>query len=268
MAELRVRADDSPSAGGRLLRVTPQSAGWDHVGLSVHRVGGGSALEWHSDEEECCAVVLAGAVEVDVDGTLLAAFAGRTGVFGGLPSAAFVPQRARCEIRATGECAEIALCTAPGAPDHSAYAIEPSEIVVEMRGTGAMARRVHPIVMADRPAHSLLVVEVLTPGGHWSSYPPHKHDVDDPPRETLLEEVYYHRIAPASGFGLQRVYTSDGELDETVAFRDGDAVLVPRGYHTVSMPPGYDGYYLNVMAGPLRAWAFNDDPAHTHLRTW
>ena len=104
--------------------------------------------------------------------------------------------------------------------------------------------------------------EVLTPAGHWSSYPPHKHDRDDPPVETLLEETYYHRIKPARGFGLQRVYAHDTAFDQAVSFRDRDCVLVPRGYHTVSAPPGYELYYLNVMAGPARFWAVANDPDH------
>jgi 5-deoxy-glucuronate isomerase len=108
----------------------------------------------------------------------------------------------------------------------------------------------------------LLVVEVLTPAGHWSSYPPHKHDHDDPPRQSHLEEIYYHRIKPERGFGLQRVYAYDTALDEAIAFRDRDCVLVPRGYHTVSAPPGYELYYLNVMAGPSRFWAVVNDPDH------
>jgi 5-deoxy-glucuronate isomerase len=116
--------------------------------------------------------------------------------------------------------------------------------------------------MADAEADSLLVVEVLTPGGHWSSYPPHKHDRDDPPRETFLEETYYHRLARPGGFAFQRVYTDDRSLDETLTFGDRDCVLVPRGYHTVSAPPGYDLYYLNVMAGPIRQWAVANDPDH------
>jgi 5-deoxy-glucuronate isomerase len=116
--------------------------------------------------------------------------------------------------------------------------------------------------MNGQEAESLLVVEVITPGGHWSSYPPHKHDVDNPPTETVLEETYYHRIQPARGFGLQRVYTEDREIDETLSVSDRDCVLVPRGYHTVSAPPGYDLYYLNVMAGPSRVWTFANDAAH------
>jgi 5-deoxy-glucuronate isomerase len=136
------------------------------------------------------------------------------------------------------------------------------ELEVETRGYGAQERLVHPILMAGREAESLLVCEVLTPAGHWSSYPPHKHDRDDPPHETFLEETYYHRVSPARGFGLQRVYSHDRKLDETLAFGNRDCVLVPRGYHTVSAPPGYDVYYLNVMAGPTRAWAVANDPDH------
>jgi 5-deoxy-glucuronate isomerase len=119
--------------------------------------------------------------------------------------------------------------------------------------------------MEDRPAERLLVVEVITPNGHWSSYPPHKHDQDDRPRETYLEETYYHRIRPEKGFAVQRVYTEDRAIDETVTFFDGDVVLVPRGYHVVSTPPGYDLYYLNVMAGPVREWKIKNDPEHEWL---
>ena len=111
----------------------------------------------------------------------------------------------------------------------------------------------------------MLVVEVITPGGHWSSYPPHKHDRDALPDESYLEETYYHRLKPAQGFGFQRVYTDDGSLDEALTVKDGDVVLVPRGYHPVAAPHGYDLYYLNVMAGPKRIWRFYNDPQHEWL---
>ena len=123
------------------------------------------------------------------------------------------------------------------------------------------AREIAHILMEDEPADSLLVTEVITPAGHWSSFPPHKHDVDDPPRETLLEETYYHRVRPTSGFGFQRVYTEDATLDEAIAVRDGDVVLVPRGYHPVAAGARHDLYYLNVMAGPVREWRISADPA-------
>ena len=117
-----------------------------------------------------------------------------------------------------------------------------------------MERTIHDILMEAQPAETLLITEVLTPGGHWSSYPPHKHDTHDPPRETYLEELYYHRLRRPDGWAVQRVYARDGSLDVSVAVRDGDCVLVPRGYHPVSAAPGFDLYYLNIMAGPLRQW--------------
>ncbi|MCX8506416.1 MAG: 5-deoxy-glucuronate isomerase, partial [Alphaproteobacteria bacterium] len=107
----------------------------------------------------------------------------------------------------------------------------------------------------------LLVTEVYTPSGHWSSYPSHRHDEDDFPRITYLEETYYHRINPENGFAIQRVYNDDGSLDETMAVKNGDVVLVPRGYHPCAAPYGFDSYYLNVMAGPRRNWRFQPDPA-------
>jgi 5-deoxy-glucuronate isomerase len=123
-------------------------------------------------------------------------------------------------------------------------------------------RRTHARIGEKAEAESLLVVEVITPGGHWSSYPPHKHDRDAFPDEIFLEETYYYRLSPAQGFAFQRVYTDDRSIDETMAVEDGDVVMVPRGYHPVGAPHGYDLYYLNVMAGPRRKWAFANDPAH------
>ena len=117
-------------------------------------------------------------------------------------------------------------------------------------------------LMQDEPAESLLVTEVITPAGHWSSYPPHKHDTDAAPVETQLEETYYHRLSPPQGFAFQRVYTDDRSLDESLAVEDRDVVMVPRGYHPVVVPYGYESYYLNVMAGPTREWHFKNDPAH------
>ena len=120
-------------------------------------------------------------------------------------------------------------------------------------------------------AGRLIAFEVFTPGGNWSSYPPHKHDTEDPPTEALLEELYLYRFARPGAFGLQRVYTPDRSLDESYAVGDLDVVLVPRGYHPFGAPVGYDGYYLNVMAGPgpVRAWLICDDPAHAWVRdTW
>ncbi len=136
----------------------------------------------------------------------------------------------------------------------------------ETRGSGTNLRQVHNILPESREAERLLVVEVLTPGGHWSSYPPHKHDsnIDG---ETQLEETYYHRLAVPGGFAFQRVYTDDRSLDESLAVEDGDVVLVPRGYHPVGAPHGIDLYYLNTMAGPERRWRFTNAPGYEFLAT-
>ena len=139
--------------------------------------------------------------------------------------------------------------------------LAPGDVRHESRGSGGEAREIDHILMEDEPAESLLVTEVVTPAGHWSSYPPHKHDVDDPPRETYLEETYYHRMRPSDGFAFQRVYTADGSIDEAVAVRDGDVVLVPKGYHPVAAGARHDLYYLNVMAGPTREWRVTVDPS-------
>ena len=156
----------------------------------------------------------------------------------------------------------LAVCTAPGKGGHPAQRLGPDGIALETRGKGTNTRYINNIAMEGRDvADSLLVTEVFTPNGHWSSYPSHRHDEDNFPDITYLEETYYHRISPENGFGIQRVYTEDGELDETMAVKDHDVVLVPRGHHPCGAPYGFEMYYLNVMAGPLRKWRFKPDPA-------
>jgi len=143
--------------------------------------------------------------------------------------------------------------------------IAPADVEALTRGKGSNTRYVRNILSETASAESLLVVEVITPGGNWSSYPPHKHDRDAVPEESYLEETYYHRLSPPQGFALQRIYTDDRSLDETLAVGDRDVVLVPRGYHPVGAPHGYDLYYLNVMAGPKRTWRFHNDPDHAWM---
>jgi 5-deoxy-glucuronate isomerase len=267
VADLLIPSSKSPAPGEPLVRVTPESAGWEHVGFEVHRLAGREERAFEADGRELCVVMLGGRADIRAGECSWSAVGGRAGVFDGLPASVYSPAGRPLSVRATAGEAEIALCWSPaeGRADLEPALIGPEDVEVEIRGSGSMERRVHPILMAGRPAESLLVVEVITPGGHWSSYPPHKHDRDAPPEETFLEETYYHRIKPAQGFGFQRVYTDDRTLDETLTFADGDVVLVPRGYHTVSAPPGYDVYYLNVMAGPRREWAFANDPDHAWL---
>ncbi len=160
----------------------------------------------------------------------------------------------------------LAVCSAPSPGGRPAQRLGPEGIELTPRGKGTNQRFINNIAMEGRDvADSLLVTEVFTPAGHWSSYPPHRHDEDDFPRMTYLEETYYHRLKPDTGFGVQRVYTEDGSLDETMAVASQDVVLVPKGHHPCGAPYGYEMYYLNVMAGPRRAWRFANDPAHAWI---
>jgi 5-deoxy-glucuronate isomerase len=184
--------------------------------------------------------------------------------FEGKPWSFYVPARKSWSVVAETPL-ELAVCSAPGSGKLPARIIRPEELPQEKRGTGTNTRYVTNILPETEPAESLLVVEVITPGGHSSSYPPHKHDQDNLPHESLLEETYYHRFDPPQGFGFQRVYTDDRSLDEAMAIEDGDVTLVPKGYHPCVAPHGYALYYLNVMAGPKRTWKFHNAKEHEWL---
>jgi 5-deoxy-glucuronate isomerase len=241
--------------------VTPESAGWDYVGFEPLLLQPGEVAERANGERECCVVVIGGRVHVRSEHGDWRDLGGRTSPLEGAPDAAYLPPGTSFTVTGAGE-AEVGLCFAPANGGAEPRDLPASAVVPETRGHGAHERTINAILMGDEEADSLLVCEVYTPPGHWSSYPPHKHDRDALPEESFLEETYYFRIDPPQGFGLQRVYTDDRSLDETLSVRDRDTVLVPRGYHTVSAPPGYAVYYLNVMAGPTRAWAVANDPDH------
>jgi 5-deoxy-glucuronate isomerase len=246
---------------GSVLSVTPESAGWGHVGFEVCRLAPGESLSRDTGDREVCLVVLAGKADISGGGEDFGCVGDRASPFEGKPWSAYVPARSRYAVTAESAL-ELAICSAPGTGRYPARLIGPDELRTETRGEGTNRRFVCNILAEDQSAESLLVVEVITPGGNWSSYPPHRHDRTAPGEETQLEETYYHRLNPAQGFAFQRVYTDDRTIDETMAVEDGDCVMVPRGYHPVGAPHGYDLYYLNVMAGPERAWKFVNDPAH------
>ncbi|MDR6873803.1 5-deoxy-glucuronate isomerase [Bosea sp. BE125] len=246
---------------GRIHNVTPASAGWDHVGFEVYKLTDGQSLSKETGDREICIVLLAGKVAASAGGTEFGTIGGRNSPFEPDPWSLYVPAGTSWSVTAEGAC-EMAVCSAPGKPGLKPRVIAPRDVGCLTRGQGTNTRHVRNILPETEPAESLLVVEVITPSGSWSSYPPHKHDRDALPQESLLEETYYHRLSPAQGFALQRVYTDDRALDETLAAEDGDVVLVPRGYHPVAAPHGYELYYLNVMAGPKRVWKFANDPAH------
>ena len=261
MSKLLVRPD--LSGAGAVHDVTPQSAGWSYVGFGLHDLKAGETLAVEGGDEEVCLVLLSGDarfVAGDLDTGMLQ---GRNSVFDKVaPQSVYVPMKTAWSVEA-GRDSEIAVCRAPGIDGaHPPRLIGSESMPLETRGTGSNVRHVCNILPETEPADSLLVVEVITPSGNWSSYPPHKHDTDNLPEESYLEETYYRRLNPPQGYVLHRVYDDSRELDETMAAEDRTVVLVPRGYHPVGAPHGYESYYLNVMAGPKRVWKFKNDPAH------
>ncbi len=261
MSELLVSSSE-PDQEKCVLEVTPETAGWKYVGFAVHILAQGDSLARRLENREICIVILTGTITVEAGDETFSELGRRQSVFDDLsPFAVYVPPATAINITAQSD-AEIALCSAPSSGGSSARVIRPESIVVDERGSGTNQRFVRNILPETEEADSLLIAEVITPGGHWSSYPPHKHDTDNVPEESALEETYYHRLNPPQGFVFQRVYTDDRSIDETLSVYDGDVVLVPRGYHPVGAPHGYDSYYLNVMAGPRRTWIFTNDPEH------
>jgi len=248
-----------------IVNVTPASAGWKYVGFSAHRLAPGERLALDLAGREICVVVLSGRVTVAAGGQTWRDIGDRTSVFDdGAPYAVYAPDGQGVTVEATSD-AEIGVASAPGGGKLPARLIEPASMPRTVRGTDANTRYVRDILPQSQLAEHLLVVEVRTPSGHSSSYPPHKHDRDSVPEESSLEETYYHRLAPAQGFAFQRVYTDDRSLDESMAVEDHDVVMVPRGYHPVVVPYGYESYYLNVMAGPKRTWKFHNAREHEWL---
>jgi 5-deoxy-glucuronate isomerase len=258
--------------------ITPERAGWTYCGLRVVRLAAGESRELTTGEEELAVLPLAGSTVVETEGKQFD-LAGRASVFERVSDWAYVPIDAEVRV-STSTGAELALATARAARRFDPAHVPASAVPVEIRGAGQATRQVTNFLSPDgfAGADRLICVEVLTPEGNWSSYPPHKHD-DTPDSLANNEEIYYFRVGrdggvetSDEGFALHRTYTADGAIDETVVVRDGDVFLVPRGYHGPCVAaPGYPLYYLNVMAGPNpeRTMATVDDPAHAWIRsTW
>jgi 5-deoxy-glucuronate isomerase len=246
MSDLLLRA-------GEWEQVTPESAGWSHLYFGVRE--GSFASE--TGDVEVALVVLGGRCSVEAEGERWE-LGGRAFVFDGMPWALYLPRDTA--YRVDGDAA-VAICGARCERRREPVLVRPDDVEIEVRGAGNATRQINHIVKPEFPAERLLVVEVFTPAGNWSSYPPHKHDEDNPPGEVVLEETYYFRTAAPEAFAVQRLYSPRHGLDVTETVRDGDLMLVPWGYHTTAAAHGYDLYYLNALAGNRRSMAAADDPA-------
>ncbi len=260
------RPHGSLSTGADPVSLTPERAGWSFCGLHVLRLEPGERRVLRFPTDEAAVVPLSGACVVETE---VARFdlAGRSDPFAAVTDLCYVGLGTKFEIRSEGG-GEFAVATARATESRPGRYYPAGDVAVEIRGSGQATRQINGLLSADVDGpQKLIVVEVLTPEGNWSSYPPHKHD-ELAAGEVPLEEIYYFRIAGGDGFGFHRTYTTDGEIDETVTVTDGDVFLIPRGFHGPCVAaPGYDMYYLNVMAGPAeeRVWLICTDPRYAWL---
>jgi len=238
---------------GEWEQVTPESAGWSYLYFGVRA----APFSSETGEVEIALVPLSGHCGVEAEGASWE-LGGRESVFAGMPWALYLPRDT--SYRVDGD-AEVAICGARAEGRREPVLVRPEDVEVEVRGAGNATRQINHIVKPEFPAERLLVVEVFTPAGNWSSYPPHKHDEDRPPGEVVLEETYYFRTPAPEAFAVQRLYSPRHDLDLTATVHDGDLMLVPYGYHTTAAAHGYDLYYLNALAGDRRSMAAADDPA-------
>jgi 5-deoxy-glucuronate isomerase len=248
MSELLLRA-------GAWDSVSPESAGWRYLHFGVR----GGSFEASTGSTEIAIVPLGGRCRVEADSETWE-LGGRANVFAGMPWALYLPRDIAYRVEAEGD---VAICGAECDTKREPVLVRPEDVEIEVRGSGNATRQINHIVKPEFPAERLLVVEVFTPSGNWSSYPPHKHDEDKPPGEVVLEETYYFRT---DGWAVQRLYSPRHGLDLTETVRDGDLMLVPYGYHTTAAAHGYDLYYLNALAGDRRSMASADDPELAWIR--
>ena len=263
---LLIRSHEPATADGVLLEITPAAAGFEYITFRVRRINAGGRWSGGTEEEECCFVLLAGCCRVSWDGGTKHTLGPRASVFDAYPHAAYVPAGHSVDLEAQ-ETSEIAECCAvSGRTDLLPRIVRPQDCGFEIRGGGNATRQIVDILPPPFHADRLMICEVFTPSGNWSSFPPHKHDVDNPPAEVDLEETYYYRMRDPRGFGFQRLYTADGSTDQTLTVAHGDLVLVREGYHPFVTAFGHDAYYLNVLAGTRRSMAASDDPRYAEFR--
>jgi 5-deoxy-glucuronate isomerase len=244
------------------------ATGFKYLQLQVRRIAPGETFTGSTDSNELVIVGLGGTFDLESANGSWSSIGSRANVFMGMPSAVYLPIGTQFAVTAVRDC-DLAFCYCEAEVPYPAALIQPADVRVEIRGGANATRQINHIVTPEFPAQRLLIVEVYTPSGNWSSYPPHKHDVHNPPGEVDLEELYYYRIDRPEGYAIQRVYTRDRRLDETLTVRDGDLVLIPEGYHPVVAAHGYNVYYLNVLAGSARSMAASDDPDYGWVRnTW
>ena len=256
-----------PQKAGEILQLPRQRAGWEWMSFFVRRLQPGDVFRSRTQDEEAAFVFLGGTCLADW-GQGVQTVGKRKNVFDGLPYTLYLPVHSAVSFTAETAC-EIAECRVPSEARLEPRLVSPNDVESSLRGGGNVSRQIVDVIPPSFPADKLMVIEVYTPGGNWSSFPPHKHDTHNPPGEVDLDEIYYYRILQPGGFAFQHLYGGEHAGERTLKAQDGDVVLVHSGFHAVVAGPGYDVYYLNFLAGSSRALAVTDDPQHAWIRsTW
>ncbi len=254
--------------GAKVIENRIDDFGFEYLSFASRKLVAGEEYSGETGDNELAIVLLGGVCSVRSSSGTWRGFGGRATVFDGLPYTLYLPLNTSFAVSADTDC-DLAFCYSRAERAFPAHLVTPVEVGIEIRGGGNATRQINSMLPPDFPAHRLIVVEVFTPAGSWSSFPPHKHDVHNPPDEVDLEEIYYYRVDRPEGFAVQKVYTADRRIDETITVRSGELVLVPEGYHPVVAAHGYNVYYLNALAGSARSLAASDDPDYAWVRsTW
>lgn len=270
---LLIRATDNGGTG-IFAEVTPERAGWRYLNMAARRLNHGERWAATTGEYEYAHVILGGVCHIRTSRGDFLKVGRRPNVFSGMPYALYLPRHTDFEIEALTDGFEVASCWVPTDQDHPARLVTPTDSTIELRGGGNASRQINSIIPAGFDCHRIVACEVYTPGGNWSSYPPHKHDVhrEDGHGNLLeadLEEIYFYKIDRPEGYAYQRVYNDDRSIDALMLARQHDCVLVPEGYHPVVSAHGYTTYYLNFLAGSAQSLAATDDPAYAWIKsTW
>jgi 5-deoxy-glucuronate isomerase len=256
------------------IRVTPQRAGWDLLHFAARKMDRGETWQHNTGENELALVLLGGTCSVQSNRGDWRRLGRRPNVFAGMPYCLYLPRRTQFSVVALEDRLDIAYAWCPADEDHEPRMVTPEDVAIEIRGGGNATRQINSMIPPGFDCQRLVVVEVYTPSGNWSSYPPHKHDIHRLDKngnllEADLEEIYFYKMDRPEGYAFQHVYTDDGRLDELVMAHDNDLVLVPEGYHPVVSAPGYTTYYLNALAGSAQSLANADDPQYSWVKsTW
>ncbi len=270
---LLVKSQDDGQAGV-FARVRPADAGWEYLNMAAIRLNAREPYAGSTAENEHVSVILGGRCNFRTSKGEYLNIGRRPDVFSGMPYAVYLPRHTDFEIEALTDDLEVASCWVPTDEDHPARLVTPADSKIEIRGGGNASRQINGIVPPGFDCHRIVCVEVYTPSGNWSSYPPHKHDVhrvaeDGTALEADLEEIYFYKIDKPDGYAYQRVYTLDGRIDALMRAQNHDAVLVPEGFHPVVSAHGYTTYYLNFLAGSAQSLANQDDPQFAWIKnTW